>query len=63
MKKRKFTHGGARPGAGRPTDAFKGKMLRIRVTDAEEALLKAEARKRGTSVSGLLMGPWRGKGA
>jgi len=35
------------------------KTVCMKVTKAEYAALKAEARKRGVTVSALLLGPWR----
>jgi hypothetical protein len=56
--------GGKRPGAGRPR-LPKGKaavkMLCFRVPSWLQRRLKAEARRRGVSVTALLLGPWREK--
>jgi hypothetical protein len=62
MKKTKFTHGGARTGAGRKPlvrGQYRNRMLRIRITEAEDRMLKAEGKRRGVTVSDLLMRPWR----
>lgn len=52
MKKRRP----GRPLAGKtPRD----EMIRVRVSTQELATLKAEAQRRGQTVSDLLMNPWR----
>jgi hypothetical protein len=38
-----------------------GKAFSIHITRAEHAMLKAEAKRRKMSLSGLLMSPWREK--
>ena len=44
-----------------PLDAKKARMLHIRVTATEDALLKVEATRRGQTVSDMLMAPFRRK--
>lgn len=52
MKKR-------RPGRPLAGDNPRDEMIRLRVSKQELAALKDEARKRGLTVSDLLMNPWR----
>jgi predicted HicB family RNase H-like nuclease len=57
MSMTKCTWGGRRKGSGRkPT---RGKLINLRVSPDEHRELKAEAKRRGVTVSDLLMRPWR----
>jgi len=44
-----------------PAEEKLGEQLNVRATRAERALLEAEAKRLGISVSELLMRPWRKK--
>ena len=57
MSETKHTWGGRRKGAGRKLT--RGKLINLRVSPAEDRQLKAEAKRRGMTVSDLLMRPWR----
>ncbi len=43
----------------KPRDKKMSRVVGVKVTEAELKTLRTEAKKRGTSVSGLLMEPWR----
>ncbi len=42
-----------------PENKRRGEIITLRVTARERAQLKAEAKRKGVSVSDLLMRPWR----
>jgi len=42
-----------------PRGTQKAIRLSVRVTEAERAMLDAQANKQGITISDLLMGPWR----
>lgn len=47
---------------GRPPKAANEKFseqVNVKMTSAELSMLKAEAKRRGVSLSALMMGPWR----
>lgn len=43
----------------KPADEKYGEQINIRISKAERAQLRAEAKRLGTTVSALLMRPWR----
>lgn len=45
-----------------PPEKRRSEIVSVRVTPGEYRLIKAEARRRNTSVSELLMEPWRRQG-
>ena len=56
MSMKKKTKMGRPPKA--PADKY-GEHVNVHMTQAERAMLEAEAKKRGLSLSSLLMSPWR----
>ena len=56
----------AKPKMGRPPlprGMQRTEQLNVRATRAERRMLEAEAKRRGITVSDLLMEPWRGQKA
>lgn len=42
-----------------PPSERQARIVSVRVTEAELKMLRAEAKRRGVTVSALLLGPWR----